>query len=235
MHINRARFAHVSHSPHVLEQSAARKHPALAAHQRAQQVEFLERQRNGSSPDAHRMGRRDQLNRSVNERVIGAHSGRLRATQQRVHARYQLHHAERLRQVIVGARIEPAHLVEFGAFRCEHHNRDVLRRRQTAQLAENLKTVHFGEHDIEQHQIGRLLVTGLEEIATAREPGSFESRLLEGIDGKVSNVCVIFDVVNHARILSNDPRTGARRIAYVTCIHHRANASSARRSFVMDA
>ena len=95
------------------------------------------------------MGRRDQLDWSVNERVVGAHSRCLRATQQRVHARYQLHHAERLRQVIVGARIEPAHLVEFGAFRCEHHNRDVLRRRQTAQLAENLKTIHFGKHDVE--------------------------------------------------------------------------------------
>ena len=174
------------------------------------------------------MGRRDQLDRPVNERVVGAHGRCLRATQQRVHTRYQLHHAERLRQVIVGARIEPAHLVEFGAFRCEHHNRDVLRRRQTAQLAENLKTVHFGKHDVEQHQVGRLLVASLEEIATAREPSSLEPCLLEGVNGKVSNICIIFDVANHSRILSNGPRAGAHHIAFSTCSYHLANASSAR-------
>ena len=48
-----------------------------------------------------------------------------RSPQEGVAPAHQLHHAEGLREVVVGARVEPSHLVVLGALRGEHHDGDV--------------------------------------------------------------------------------------------------------------
>lgn len=94
------------------------------------------------------------------------------AAQKRVHATDQLHHAEGLGQVIVGARIKAAYLVELGAFRREHHDGKELRRRVLAQAAENLEPIDLGQHDVEQHQIGKRFSASIEEIAGMAKPAA---------------------------------------------------------------
>ena len=57
--------------------------------------------------------------------AVGGRQRRARAPHQRRRARHQLAHAERLRQVVVGAAVEPHHFVGFLAPRGQHQNRRV--------------------------------------------------------------------------------------------------------------
>ena len=78
--------------------------------------------------------------------------GRGRAPPQHgLDARHQLHHVERLRQVVVGAQLEAEHAVHHLAARGEHDHRrrDAL----LAQVAEHVEAVLARQRHVEQHQV----------------------------------------------------------------------------------
>ena len=77
------------------------------------------------------------------------------AAQPRLDAREQLHHLERLGQIVVGAELQADHLVDHLAARGQHDHRrlDAL----LAQVAQHVEAVLPGQHHVEQQQIERLL------------------------------------------------------------------------------
>ena len=108
MHVDGARLAHERHAPHVLEQLATRQHAPDVAKQRAQKVEFLERELNGDAACGNGVLEHAQLDGPALQHIAGGRGRRRGAAQKRVHAADQLHHAERLGQIVVSAGIEAA-------------------------------------------------------------------------------------------------------------------------------
>ena len=160
----------VSDAPHLLEQLASREHLALAGHESAQEIELLECQRDGLAVDRDGVGRARQDDGARGQDVARILARRrLSATQQRVHAADQLHHAEGFREVVVGARVEPADGVVFGALRRQHHDGKRLHGGVFANQAEDLEPVGAGKHDVEQNQIGDARLARREELVGLRK------------------------------------------------------------------
>ncbi len=78
---------------------------------------------------------------------------RAAAAQQRAHSRHQLAHAERLRQVVVGAAVEAEYLVGLVAPRREHQDRRLGIARLAANGAAQRHAVEPGQHQVENQQI----------------------------------------------------------------------------------
>lgn len=161
MHVHRARLADEAYAPHLLEQLLAGEHTALILHKRAQKVELLAREVDFTAVRHHRTGGRRQLDRADDHKVTGfrylfcgALGRTIRTAQQRVHPRDEFHHAEGLRQIVIGAGVESHHFVELGAFGREHHDGHILRRRIAAQGLQQHEAVVSGQHDVQQHRIG---------------------------------------------------------------------------------
>jgi hypothetical protein len=76
---------------------------------------------------------------------------RLRAAQQRAHARGELRHREGLHHVVVGAELEEKHAVDLRTTCSQHDDRRrALRPQHPAQIG----TVDVGQTEVEQNQIG---------------------------------------------------------------------------------
>ena len=99
------------------------------------------------------------------------------AAQQRVDAREQLEQAERLGDVVVGAKVKAEHFVGLLAARAENQDRrvDAL----LAQRAQDAISIHSREHQVEHDEIGRDRTREREpagSVARQREPRSLRSR-----------------------------------------------------------
>jgi hypothetical protein len=92
---------------------------------------------------------------------------RRRAPLERLDPRQQFLGAERLGEVVVGARFQSPHFVVLRAPCREHQDRQA--RPRHAQLAAHLDTVDLGQHEVEQHQVESLLGAARERhLAVAR-------------------------------------------------------------------
>ena len=206
MGVHRARLASEGDAPHLLEQLGTREHEPLVLHEGAQELEFLEGEDDRLAAGAHLMTRGRQLD-GAGTQLIGSRRSRRRsphrwggrAAQQGVHAGDELHHAEGLGQVVVGASIQAAHLVVFRALGREHHHRHMLGGLIGAQAAQNLQPVDARQHDVEQHQVGKTLIAGGEEALGVGKARGLEARLAQRVASQLADVGVVFDVVDHGQ------------------------------------
>ena len=86
---------------------------------------------------------------------------RLVAAQRGADAGQQLVHAERLGDIVVGARVEGGHLVGLGVADRQHDDRDL---RPSPEAADDLGAVDVGKPEIEEDDVGmrgRRLAEGL--------------------------------------------------------------------------
>ena len=100
-------------SPHIGEQLPVGHHPARAAHQPGQQVEFGGCEVQGFATARHNA--RCQVNVNIFQRVRGHRSGQAGAAvaQRDPYACQQFAHAERLGQVVICARVQQGNLLGF--------------------------------------------------------------------------------------------------------------------------
>ncbi len=89
-----------------------------------------------------------QLERPVAQAV---EAGRTAAAHQRAQARQQLVELERLRQIVVGPRVQPPHHVLGRIPRREHQDGGVPP--LPAQLRGHLKPILLGQHEIQQDRV----------------------------------------------------------------------------------
>ena len=208
MGVNRAGFARDAVTPHTVEQQVARHHDAAILHKVAQHLEFLMRELYFRAGRGYLVAGNIQADGARFEHVLVARRARfalaglniaLVTAQQRVHARNELHHAEGLRQIVVGTRIEPADRIEFGRLRGEHHDGHIGSARIGAQALEHRNTVFVGQHYVEKEQIGHLARERNVHFRRARKAARGVARLLERIKRQISNLFVIFEVIDHPR------------------------------------
>src|SRR4051794_13099551 len=137
--------------PHVVEDLRAGEHAARVEHQVAQQPVLR-----GGQLDR-RAGARDLARVLVELEVLEAQArglrlGSARAPQHVAHARQQLLEAERLGDVVVAARGQPAQLVVGRVARGEEDDR--CRRPLGAQPPGDLEALHVGQHHVEHDEVG---------------------------------------------------------------------------------
>ena len=118
-------------------------------HQRAQQLVFGWRQLHLAFPDG------DQAPAQVNGQLPGSEhrlpGWRGRTTQRRPHARQQLAHAKRFRDVVVGPGIQGC---DLGPLLLLHRHDDDRYLRPFAQQPRHLDSIHVGQTQVEDDQIG---------------------------------------------------------------------------------
>ena len=166
-----------------------RQHAAGVAHQVFEQGIFLRRQLDPSSPAGHlTRGRiQDQVLHLKNTR------GLARAPpQERAHAGHQFLNGKGLREVVVGAGIQPLHLlVELGA---GGENQDGRGHLLLAQGLEDVEAGHPRQHEVENNQV------------VAPRPGEVETR--GPVAARINGVALLLqrppDEGGHLGLVLND-------------------------------
>ena len=212
MHVHGTRLADEAYAPHLLEQLLAGEHAALVLHECAQKVELLACEVDFPAIRHHGAGGRRQLDRADGHKVTGfrhlfcgALARTARAPQQRVYSRDEFHHAEGFRQIVVGTGIEPHYFVELGALGREHHDGEVLGRCIAAQGLQQNEAVVAGQHNVQQHRIGRLDLTPLNKTVAIVERTHFHTRLMQRIGSQVADMLVVFHVIDERGFAHGNP------------------------------
>ena len=162
MHVDRSRVAREGVAPDPLEQLVAREHEPAVIQQLPEQVELLRRELDLVVADANLATPCVDVQVAVVHRLALALAalGR-RAAEDRLDARDELTGIERLRQVVVGADLEPDDLVDVLVTRRQHQDRHVAR---LANTARHLDPVDVRQHQVEDDQSGHLLCDLRERI-----------------------------------------------------------------------
>ena len=141
--------------PHtLLQELAARHRTALPLPQQPQHRGLLRRQR-VRLPVAHD-GERGEIDahRTEHELLDQRRVGPFAPPQHRLDPRQQLAQRERLGHVVVGAELEPEHLVAFVAARGQQQHRGLAVARP--QLAQQFEPARAGQHHVEHDEVEAL-------------------------------------------------------------------------------
>ena len=152
--VDRARVAGERVAPDALEQLVAREHEPAVVEQLPEEVELLRRELDLLVADHHlaAAGVDDEVAVADLVALLAAPVGR-RAAEDALHARHELARVERLRQVVVGADLEPDDLVDVLVAGGQHQDRHVG---ALAHAAADLQPVHVGQVEVEDDQRRRL-------------------------------------------------------------------------------
>ena len=197
VNVDRARFTCERRVPYFLQKHTARKDPVRMAHQGTKQIELLQGKRNGLAAGSDRVRGGAKLDWAHCIIVVGGRCRSLGATQQGIHAAYQLHHAEWLGQIVVCSSIKTRHLVELGAFGGKHHDRNMLHRWVVTNDAKDLKPIDARQHDVKKHKLGHASLASSKKLGSVGESNSFEPCLLQCVNRKIANVPIVFNVIDH--------------------------------------
>ncbi len=160
MHRHGRNVAHGLHVPDVSEQFFLREHVVRIHGKEGQQVEFLGRELLLLPVDPHAAGcpvdlQAADLDHFILLRLAADQS--VVARQMRLHPRHKLARAEGLRHIVVRSEAEAADLVNIVALGRNHKDWRIL---HVSDPLADLKTVHAGQHQIQNIEV-EILVQGL--------------------------------------------------------------------------
>ena len=115
---------------------------------------------------------------------------RRRSPQQRPHATTELADRERLGDVVVGAELEPEHLVELVVAGGEHHDRH---RAPRSQLLADLQPVDLRDHHVQHDQVDILGVETRERLVAVPRLDDPVSVAFERIREELLNRLLVVD------------------------------------------
>ncbi len=118
------------------------------------------------------------------------------APQDRLHAKEKLAHAERLDDVVVRAELEPDDAIDLLALRRHHHDRGALRRRLALERATDLGARNVRQHQIEEHQIRRLLTREPQPLLPTRRRRHVVTCLSQVVRDHLLQIAFVFDHEN---------------------------------------
>ncbi len=122
--------------------------------------------------------------------VVGRR-GAVRAAQQRSHARDDFIGAERLGDVIVRAKFEPDDAIGFFRLRGQHDDRDGGGRRVGANRATELQAIESWQHQVEDHEVGRITLDLRHHIAAGLHDRGQEARFLQVMVEEAADIRII--------------------------------------------
>ena len=102
----------------------------------------------------------------------------------------ELHPAEGLGQVVVGPGVEPPYLVALGGERRQHEDGHVA---HVPDPLEDLPPVEVGHADVEDHQVGLLLVEEADAVAAQHGLGDRETLAFEHRPQELPDVRLVLD------------------------------------------
>jgi hypothetical protein len=168
VNVDRARVAELRGAPERLEQHPPAEDAARMRHQRAEKLELDVRELRPLPAHLDRPPRHVDEQPHSHDLLLGARSVAARRSsppQERLHLRTELGDRERLGDVVVGAELEPEHLVELVVAGREHDDRH---RTTRPQLPADLEPVKLREHDVQHDEVNLLLAETLERLLAVR-------------------------------------------------------------------
>jgi hypothetical protein len=139
-----------------------REHAARVEHEVAQQVELGRRQLDRRLAAEHLVAL--LVEDEVGEAEDAARRRAARPAQDRLRARHDFRQAERLRDVVVAARLQRLHLVLQSVLRRQEEHGDV--EAAGAQPPADFDAVHVRQHHVEHDEVGLELRDGRERLAS---------------------------------------------------------------------
>ncbi len=135
----------------------------------------------------------------------GAIIFRCAAPEHRAHARGEFAEAERLGDVVIGAKLEPGHAIVFGGPRRQHDDGHVTRIRSRSQNAAHFHAADDGQIEIENDEVGRFLGDRLQRgVAAVDDVGFGVAGPFERMFDESRDVLLVFDdqypVSGHASV-----------------------------------
>ena len=108
-------------------------------------------------------------------------------------ARAGISQATGFRHVVVGAALEPHHLVRLGIARREHQNRCCLVRPRGANCTAQRHAVEAGQHHVQEDDVERFLARTIERDTPVTDLLELESGKLEMQAEKLADRQLVFD------------------------------------------
>ena len=201
MHVERLGVAEVVGSPHAVDELPARQHASGVAHQQLKQLELLERHVDLLAVDRDRVAVDVERHPSALEHVLFEVAvGRGRATQHGAHPREQLARRVRLRDVVVGAELEPHDDVDLAVLGGQHHDRHLARH---AHLSAHLGAGNARQHQIEQHHVGALFAEHAQRLLSVVDDLDLEALALQQVGERIREVGFILNEQNASHAISS--------------------------------
>src|SRR5262249_51532987 len=119
--------------------------------------------------------------------------GAVRSTQRGIHTSYQLTHAERFCNVIVGPHVQAEDFVCFVGSSREHQYRNTGCRGLSSESTADLKAVHTRQIQIKENQTRRATEDQIECVFSGHRDSDAEALTIKVIANRVGDVLVIFD------------------------------------------
>jgi len=164
-------------APHRVDELVAREHPPGMLHQEPEEAELGRAERDRAAAARHLELGEIHLDVADPEPLVG--DRRPRTAQHRADAGDDLGRRERLRHVVVGAGVEPAHAVALLATRRQDDDRHVPRLGPAPDLAAHLDAGQERQHPVEKHEIDRALGEDGEALLAVLRLEHLEAFLLE--------------------------------------------------------
>ena len=190
MHVHGTGVAEVVEAPHLVQQLVSGEYPVGGGRQVVEQLQLLGRRIHPLAVHQQLIGVQvdDQL---VEGELLLAAPLLLaaEAAEHRVDAGQHLLHLKGLDDIVVGAPLQPGHLVLGLPLGGEHDHRGLV---VLPDLLEHRPAVHYRQHDVQQHQ---LRVEGAEQLhPLAAVPGHrcLKALLLQIEVEKLGNIGVVF-------------------------------------------
>src|SRR5262249_39234032 len=118
-------------------------------------------------------------------------------------ARHELAEADRLREVVVGAALEPESLVRLLPPRGQHQDGDVAVHRPPAHRSAHGQAVKPGQHEVEHDEVEPLLIEQLEGLGAASRRRAGQPLDAEMQTDQIADVRLVFDPEHGAARLCN--------------------------------
>src|SRR4051795_7058626 len=175
--VHRSRVTCERVAPDALEQLVAGQHEPAVVEQLPEEVELLRRELDLLAGDEHLPPPDVDLEVPVPD-LLRLHLSPLRdaSPQDRLDAGDELTRVEGLRQIVVGADLEPDDLVDVLVTRGQHQDRDVG---ALADPPADLEPVHVRQHQVEHDQAGLLLGDLLERLLAGPDRADPVARVLQ--------------------------------------------------------
>ena len=226
--VDRAGGGEVVVSPDLSSELLARHQAARGLREGEQELELLQAQVCGDSAHcgAQLRGLDDEI--AGLDRLVGFEHGAFPdAAQVRADTREELLHGERLRDVVVGARVQAAHGVALLAERGDHDDRDIGV--GAPYPVRELEPVDPRQHEVEQDEVGRRVTRHLQRLDAVSAGSRCEACAPQRVVDGLSDDRVVFDNEDVSHV---HPSKTVRRRRYVLYgAHHGARPRSCKRDF----